>query len=402
MDKHEWEIREAALLEIIEKLTERVAELEARLAQNSKNSSKPPSSDGPGKVPVKSLRQKTGRKPGGQKGHKGHGLKIDCEPNETVIVEPIICNGCGADLTNEPKVHSDTRYVYDVEINVVLTKYEILEAVCPKCGVTTEGVPPVKNRGSVSYGDNLRSLCVVLTQYGFVGIDKTHKILHDYLGVPISGGTIKRIQNEFAELTGKSVEAIKQNLRISPILNVDETGSRVTGQTQWFHTASNSKYTLISVHKKRGREGSEIAGVLQNYGGTMVHDCWVPYFGFDEAKHALCCAHLLRELNALIEQDEKWAISMKSLLLDMKKVVESYTESDKTQLSRYYKRKFEARYNAILDMAKSEITPSTTRKKSKAENLLMRFERYKTEITRFTDDFDVPFDNNQAERDRCF
>jgi transposase len=131
----------------------------------------------------------------------------------------------------------------------------------------------------------------------------------------------------------------------------------------------------------------------------MIHDCWMPYFGFDKAKHGLCCAHLLRELNALIEQDQAWAVCMKSLLLDMKKVVDRYKEGDKTELSRYYKNEFEARYDAVLAMAKAEIVPSRTRKKSKSENLVARFVQYKAEITRFTQDFAVPFDNNQAERD---
>lgn len=393
------ELSKEELIEIIIKLSSEIAELKARLAQNSQNSSKPPSSDGPGKTPIKSLRPKTGRKAGAQKGHDGHGLKIDREPDETIVVEPVLCGECGADLTNEPMFHADTRYIFDVEIKVILTKYEIMEAVCPNCGTTTAGTPPVKCRGTVSYGNVLRTLCVVLTQYGFIGIDKTQKILRDLLGVPISGGTIKRIQSEFAGLSGKATQEIKRSLSKSPILNVDETGGRVGGRTQWFHVASNSKFTLISVSGKRGREGSCAAGVLENYTGMLIHDCWVAYFGFDKAKHALCCAHLLRELNALIEQGQKWAIHMKSLLLDMKKVVERYKESDKTELSRYYKDKFEERYNAILSMAKLEIIPSATKKKSKAENLLLRLEKYKAEITRFTQDFGVPFDNNQAERD---
>lgn len=398
MDEYE-KLSKKELVEIIIMLTAKVAELEARLSQNSQNSSKPPSSDGLGKPSVKTLRRPTGRKPGGQGGHEGHGLKIEREPDETVVVEPIRCEECGSDLSSEPKFHADTRYVYDIEIKVELKKFEILESVCPNCGATTGGTPPVKCRGTVSYGNGIRSLCVVLTQYGFVSIDKTRKILRDLLGIPISGGTIKRIQSEFAGLTDKPIDEIKQNLSKSPTLNADETGGRVAGRTQWFHVVSNSMFTLISVSGKRGREGSEAAGVLRNYTGTLVHDCWAPYFGFDKAKHALCCAHLLRELNALIEQGQKWAISMKSLLLEMKKVVDHYKEGDKTELSYYYNNKFEDRYDAVLAAAQVEIAPSPTRKKSKAENLMVRFMQYKTEITRFTQDFAVPFDNNQAERD---
>ena len=244
-----------------------------------------------------------------------------------------------------------------------------------------------------------RSLCVVLTNYANVGIDKTHRILRDLMGMPISCGTIKNIKTEFAGKTDGAIAEIKSKLLESPVLNADETGGRVNGRTQWFHSVSNSKYTLITVHKKRGREGSESGGVLSEYTGVLVHDCWKPYFGFDKCEHALCCAHLLRELNALIEKGQKWASEMRELLLEMKRVVDSYKDSDKAELSRYYLNKFKSQYDTVLANAKNEIVPSGKRKKSKAENLLIRLEQYRSEITRFTSDFDVPFDNNQAERD---
>jgi transposase len=376
-----------------------VSELKARLNQNSQNSSKPPSSDGLGKPPVKSLREKAGRKPGGQHGHSGHGLKIDREPDEVVVVEPITCDRCGADLEEAVKYQTDTRYIYDVEIKVTLTRYEIMEAICPNCGATVTGTPPFGSKGSKGYGNLLRTLCIILTQYGYMGIDKTHKVLHDLLGIPISTGTIKSIQQEFSEKSKPTLETIKANLLQSPTLNTDETGGRVSGRTQWFHVASNAKYTLVSVHQKRGREGTEAAGVVQHYTGRLIHDCWSAYFGFDKCKHALCCAHLLRELNALIERGQKWATEMKQLLLEMKKVVDSYKDNDKTELSRYYHNKFKARYNAVIEKAKAEIVPSTTRKKSKEENLLKRLNEYREEVTAFTSDFNVSFDNNQAERD---
>ena len=244
-----------------------------------------------------------------------------------------------------------------------------------------------------------RTLCVVLTNYANVSTDKTHKILRDLIGMPISSGTIKNIQREFAGKTDGVIGEIKENLMKSPVLNADETGGRVNGRTQWFHTVSNSKYTLITVHKKRGKEGSESSGVLPGYKGTLVHDCWKPYFGFDKCEHALCCAHLLRELNSQIDKGQKWAVEMKALLLEMKRVVDSYKDNDKAELSRYYHNKFKSQYDTVLANAKIEIVPSSERKKSKTENLLIRLEQYRSEITRFTNDFDVPFDNNQAERD---
>jgi transposase len=385
--------------EIIAIMAEEISELKERLNRNSTNSSKPPSSDGAGKPPVKSLREKTGRKPGGQRGHPGSGLKLEREPDEVIAVEPSECIGCGNGLSGMPMFHADARYVYDVQIAVKLTEYDIQESVCLDCGTLTRAEIPSECRGTLNYGNTIRALSIVLTNYANVSIDKTHKILRDLIGLPISTGTINSITKQFASMTDDTVEQIKKNLSNSPVLHTDETGGRVNGRTQWFHVASTSKYTLITVHRKRGREGSEAGGVLPDYTGNLVHDCWKAYFGFDKCRHSLCCAHLLRELNALIEQGHQWAAQMKSLLLDMKKVVDRYKSNDKTELSRYYLDKFEALYSDALERAKTEIVPSVTRKKTKAENLLIRLEEYRSEITRFINDFDVPFDNNQAERD---
>lgn len=406
MEEQYKKLTKAELIEIILKqnkiiaeLVKKVAELEARLNQNSSNSSKPPSSDGLGKLNIKSLREKSGKNPGGQKGHKGHGLKICREPDEVVMVRPVVCSKCNFDVSGTNMSHADIRYVHDVEINVKLIKYDIQKTNCPQCGTTSFGVPPKACIGRQNYGHLLRTLVVVLTNYACVGIEKTHKIMHDLLDVPISSGTIKSIMSQFASKTNNTIVEIKKNLLKSPILNVDETGVRVAGSTQWIHVASNPKCTLVNVHKKRGREGSEVGGVLDKYTGIAVHDCWIPYFGFDKCKHALCCAHLLRELQALIEQKQNWASDMKELLLDMKKAVERCKNKGKSELSRYYRIKFKDSYEIILEMAKKEVTPSITRKKSKAENLLKRLEKYQIEIIRFMNEFEVPFDNNQAERD---
>jgi transposase len=400
MESYE-ELTREELIKRVKAMAATIAELKIKLQQNSRNSSKPPSSDGLSKPSVKSLRKKSGKKAGGQKGHKGHGLKITREPDEVIQVAPVKCGECGCALPQGAMSKVDTRYVSDVRIDVTLIRYDIHKGVCPQCGAGTPGTPPPDCKGTVNYGNLVRTLGVVLTQYANVGIDKTHKILRDLLNVPISGGTIHNMMRECASspATCGTIGEIKRNLLLSPSLNTDETGGRVCAQPQWFHVASNSRYTLITIHPKRGREGSEAGGVLQEYEGTLVHDCWKPYFGFDKCEHALCCAHLLRELTALVEQGQVWAEDMIQLLMGMKHAVDRAKENDKTELSRYYHKKFKTRYETILQTAKAEIPPSTTRKKSKAENILIRLEAYQTEITRFTHDFEVPFDNNQAERD---
>lgn len=385
--------------ETIEELTSKVEELEARLNQNSTNSSKPPSSDGLSKPATKSLRQKSGKKPGGQKGHKGSGLKIDREPDEVVVVQPTTCPECGESLHDTPTSHADTRYVYDIQIRIILRKYDIEKAQCPCCSTTVVGETPAECKGSVNYGNGIRTLAVILTNYANVSIDKTHKILSDLIGLPISTGTINNIEREFAGKTDDAIAFIKENLLKSDVLHIDETGIRIDGKTRWMHVVSNNEHTLLNPHEKRGREGSEDSGILVHYDKTLMHDCWKPNFSYDQCDHALCCAHLLRELNEQIEQDQLWAQEMKDLLLNMKNVTDRYMQKDKTELSWYYRNQFKKRYDAVLASGRAEITPSETRKKTKAENLLNRFEEYREEITRFASDFKVPFDNNLAERD---
>jgi hypothetical protein len=392
-------LEKAELIAIVLKLSEKVAELEIRLHQNSTNSSKPPSSDGLTKPAPRSLRKKSGRKPGGQKGHKGHGLKIVGEPDKIVVVTPMVCPECGTPLEGVSFSQYDTRYKYDVIIKIELVKYLLQSAVCPNCGSIVRAAPPPGCEGVLNYGETIRSLSVMLTNYANVSIDKTHKILNDLLGLPISGGTIKAINAKFAGKTGGILSEIKEKLLKSPVLHLDETGLRVNGKTQWVHVASNDQYTLATVHGKRGKDGTDAGGVMPEYEGTAVHDCWKPYFGYDKCVHALCNAHLLRELNALIEQKQAWALDMKMLLLEMKEVVERYKSNDKTELSRYFREKFKDKYQSILEAGKAENPPSEGRKRSKAENLLKRFEQHREEVCRFSEDFEVPFDNNQAERD---
>ena len=387
-------------LATIEKLTAEIAELKAQINQNSNNSSKPPSSDGLKKPPSRSLRGKSGKKPGGQPGHKGSGLKIDREPDIELDVIPTQCHKCGKIVIELPMFHRNIQYKYDVKIIVELTKYNIFETVCVDCGETViADVPECKS--TVNYGNDVRTLAVVLSQYGNVSIDKTHKIMRDLIRLPISTGTVKNIQSEFAGLksTSDSIKNIKTCLLSEATLHPDESGMRVAGKTQWAHVLSSSRAMLMTVHQKRGKEGMLAGGVLDKYTGNLVHDCWIPYFGFDKCKHQLCCAHLLRELKGLIENGSIWAVRMFALIQEMIHVVNRHKSDDKSELSQYYHRKFKQRYDEALAAAKAEIVPSKTKKKSKPENLFIRLEKYRNEIMLFSKDFSVPADNNQAERD---
>ena len=393
----------AVLIEIIIKLTEKVAEQEVKLNQNSSNSSKPPSSDPPWNRP-KSNRKPTGKKPGGQKGHKGHGLNRDLTPDVTVELKPEICSKCGADLSGVKGRQVATRYKIDVKVKTVITMYKIYDAKCPVCNKMNSAKLPEGLRGNVQYGEGVRAISVLLTNYAMVSYDKTSKILGDVFGVKLSPGTLVNIGKEFVEKGEPLLKEIKARLESSDLIHLDETSNRVNGKNYWVHTASNSDATYNTAHEKRGQEGTDDNGVLKNFTGKAVHDCWSTYFKYKNCLHCLCCGHLVRELTAVFENTgQHWSEDMKTLLLDMKSAVDKFKEAGKERLSRYYYKKFEQEYRRIIELGEKEapLPPKIDGKRTKrgkARCLLDRFIKFRTEIFRFAYDFSVPFTNNMAER----
>ena len=390
-----------ALVEQVKKLTARVEELEAKLNTNSGNSSKPPSQDGYGKPAPKSLREPSGKKPGGQKGHEGNGLRLEREPDETIEHNAEVCQKCGTSLRDADCVCVATSNVIDFEIEVKIVSHKQMETVCPNCGSKNKGEMPKEASHSMVYGAGLRAFVVMLTNYVCVGMKKISNILADVFGICISTGTIKNINSSFAQNSGPILREIKERAVSSPIINADESGMNVNGANWWVHNASTPELTYMTAHQKRGVDGIDDNGVLSDYVGVVVHDFWSPYFKYTDCAHAMCCAHLLRELNWVHENtDYTWAAEMRTLLCKMKIVKEDYLQAEKLELSRYYVTKFAREYAEIVALGELEsprIKGQT--KQSKSRNLLERFIGYKDEITLFAHDFNVPFDNNQAERD---
>ena len=387
----------------IEQLKTEIKSLKEQLKQNSTNSSKPPSSDG---FKKQTSLKKKGGKVGGQDGHKGYGMKIDKEPDKIVELKSERCDNCGADLIFCDSEFITHRYVYEVVIKSILIEYQQFKTVCGSCETSNFGEFPKNVNGTKQYGESVAALAALLTNYAMVGIDKTAKIMRDVLCVPISTGTIDNINKRFSKskITGDISAKIKDVLSLSKVVHFDETGLRVDGKNHWLHTSSNADVTYNTVHKKRGKTGIDNNGIINEFAGVAVHDCMKTYFGYDNCEHALCCAHLLRELNASIENDGfQWAADMKKLLLDMKRKKEKYIELEKSKLSSHLHRKYDKEYERIIALGNDE-TPYNiaSRKQSKARNLLDRFISYKAEVCRFANDFDVPFDNNQAERDIRF
>jgi hypothetical protein len=388
-----------------------VAELRAQLGQNSRNSSKPPSSDGYAKEPAeknkkRSLRRRSGRKPGGQQGHKGHHLERRENPDRTVLHPVKECECCGRDLTGAPIEQSQCRQVFD------LPEMPALECVehwthkrrC-QCGHLTGSSFPAGVSAPVCYGPRIRALGIYLVSYQHLPYERAAEILTDWARAPISVATLQAFIAQGAEGLEEFLDEIRTQLASAEVAHFDETGGRIDGRLGWIHSASTDTLTLLSAHRKRGVEAMLAAGVLGAFRGVAVHDGWAPYRNFTEAEHALCGAHHLRELIAAEEQGQAWALGMGCLLLDTKDAVEAAKTAGRKQLSRKALAELHASYRALIKAGYEENPTVAAKddrpqpKRTKAQNLLIRLDQREREVLRFATDFRVPFDNNLSERD---
>ncbi|MGL5677965.1 MAG: IS66 family transposase [Cellulosilyticaceae bacterium] len=397
------------LTETVAILTEENAKLKEQLNKNSKNSSKPPSSDGLNKPQPKSLRKSSGKNQGAQKGHKGTSFSITKDPDLTVNHVPTRCKGCALFGTCVSCATKGKRYEVDIVIETKVTLHQTLAYECPQLNDTViEGTFPEHIKSTMQYGTNLKALAIALNTIGMVSINRTHEILSDLFCIPISTGTIHKMVTECADRLTTIVEEIRSQLTLSTLVHFDETGTRVNGKTIWVHNASNANYTYLTVEDKRGHEGITSSGVLPNFKGIAVHDCWASYWKYDDVTHAVCCAHLLRELTGIAENypEQVWATEMLELLLRMKEVRDKAVFMDKDNLSYYYTHGFKKSYMAIIEKARKlnplpKKTPGKRGRpgKGKIRSLIERLFDYEGAVCLFTKDFNVPFDNNQAERD---
>ncbi len=390
-------------------LKEENALLKERLNKNSNNSSNPPSSDGFNKPAPKSLRKSSGKKQGAQKGHKGKGFSIMQTPDEIIEHLPLKCLGC----PNVGKCASfgatDTRYEVDIRVDTKVVAHQVLSFACQKENdKVLMGEFPANITGTMQYGDNLKALAISLNTVGMMGIKRTHDILSAVFGIPISTGTIYSMVKNCAGKLADTVEQIRITVKSLPLVHFDETGTRVNKKTFWFHNASNEDYTHLTVEEKRGTAGMDASGILPDFHGIAVHDCWKSYWSYPNVTHAICCAHLLRELTGVCENhpDQPWADKMKKLLLRMKEVRDTAVETGKENLSYYYLHGFDTEYENIINEARM-LNPIREKQagkrgrqpKGKLRALVERLAEYKGEVCLFTKNLAVPFDNNQAERD---
>jgi len=402
-------LRFAAAVEAVERLEQRVAELEARLRQNSRNSSTPPSSDGLAKPKARrSRRRRSGRKPGGQPGSEGHHLAQVAEPDRVVRHEPERCAGCGESLAGAELVGAERRQVFDLppEIALEVCEHRAQRRRCGCCGRVSAGVFPEQVRAPAQYGPQLRAYVLYLACYQHLPYERIARLLADRYGTSLSTGTLQAIVAKGAAGLEPFLEEVRVQLAGSAVVHVDETGARTAGKLHWVHEASSQTLTLYRLHERRGRQGIDALGVLSGFSGVAVHDGWAPYRGYTGCEHALCNGHHLRELAGVGEQQgQAWAAAIAELLLELKGAVEAAKDAGQAALAPPTLAGYRERYRqAIAAGYAQNPEPVRTGKRGRprqgpARSLLLRLDQYEEDVLRFAEDFAVPFDNNLSERD---
>jgi transposase len=389
-------------------LQARVEELEARLAKDRHNSSKPPSSDGLARK-TKSLRRRSGKKPGGQIGHRGQTLRLVATPDAVVDHRPAICLGCQTPLGEEaPVVLRERRQVQELPpVRLVVTEHQALHLRCPACQAVTSGAFPAEAPSRAQYGPRMRALAVYLVEQQLVPYGRVRELLADLLGADLSLGTLVEWVQQAATILEPVEAQIKAALSQAPVLHSDETGMRQAGHLAWAHVASTHRLTHDGMHTKRGAEATAAMGILPAYTGVSVHDGWKPYRAHSRCRHALCNIHHLRELTYLEEPyHQTWAKDLKELLREMKAATDQARAAGTLRLSQQERNGFVARYAHLLADGHAANPPPARpphhkgrRKQSPARNLLERLWLGQDEVLAFLSDLAIPFDNNQAERD---
>ena len=385
-----------------------IAELKRQLAASSRNSSKPPSTDGLDKPAPKSLRGRSGRKPGGQLGREGRTLRQVAVPDEVVVHEPAACAGCGSVLTADgPPARIIRRQVFDIpQITVRVVEHQLVSRRCV-CGGLTCAAGPAGVTAPVQYGPHAAAIAVYLCLGQHLPVERTAALLAELFGTPMATGTVAAWISRAAAGLEPFTAAAVAGLARAELVHADETGLRVAGRLHWLHVASSARFTALFCHPKRGKEGIDAAGVLPGFTGTLVHDAFAPYARYPAARHALCNAHLLRELIAVVDHHTAqplasantpaswcWAAQVIDALLALKAITDTGTLPDLDTLAGHRRLIVSA---ALIGASCDASPPGAVGRRHRA--LARRLRRRLDDYLRFAGDLRVPFDNNPAERD---
>lgn len=407
---------EEAVVSLVSELMSRLSELESevkalqgRLGKNSRNSSKPPSGDGFGKR-TRSLRRNSKNPSGGQAGHQGQTLEWSSHPDFIETHRVSRCSGCGCSLTAAPVAEVLARQVFELPpIELFVTEHQVEVKCCAECGQTSQGDFPYEARSMVQYGPRLKGVIVSVMEGQLLPSARTCECLSDLIGVHLSEGTLYNTRAQCDELIASMSEEIKQAVQAAKVVHFDETGFRVNQRLWWLHVAATDGLTYYFIHPKRGQLAMDEMGILPEFEGKAIHDGLKSYQRYD-CEHFLCNAHHLRELQYLLEHDKQWwAFHLMVLLVSIHSQVKTLKAQQKTALPSEDLATLSARYDDILEQGfqQNPMPPPDPNKpqkrgrvkRSAARNLLERLRTQKDAVLGFMVDFDIPFDNNQAERD---
>ena len=389
---------------IIAGLMQRIEALERQLGLNSKNSGKPPSSDGLKKpARVWSLRGKSDKPSGGQPGHKGETLRQVEQPDFIEKHHAKTCAHCRARLTAAMVTGVVKRQVFDIPKPVLeVTEHQAEIYTCAHCKGVTQAVFPEGVISSAQYGPRVQATAVYLSFSQLLPEDRVAETMSDLFGVRLCPATVSAMGAKRASDLKPLADILAARVAADHVKHLDETGFRIGGRTRWLHVASTMGLTSYRVSPRRGSLPPLMTGII-------VHDHWKPYYTMTGVDHALCNAHHLRELKALIEiEKEPWARRMYKLLIKACRTVERAIDRGATALAARTMRRLERLYDAIVasGLAFHRAQPPLLKKGARGRqprrtghNLLVRLRNYKADVLRFAGNFSVPFTNNQAERD---
>ena len=393
----------AVLLEQVAVLQSQVEGLAAQVKSNSRNSSKPPSSDGPAKPAPKSLRGKSGRKPGRPKGQPGATMQLSEHPDKTVRHRPGRCGCCGKSLKGAPATGTERRQVIDIPaVRARTTEHQMLTLLCG-CGCETKAQAPDGVAAPVQYGPRLMGTGIYLWHGQFLSRDRACLALSEMFGCAPSPGALAAAARKTAGLVAPALKAVTEYLVSADVAHFDETGFRTAGKLAWVHSASWGKFVLVTVHAKRGKDGMKAAGVLPFFTGIAVHDAWKPYDTFENvAGHALCGAHVLRELVAVTETgtdlDKAWAQQAIDALLALGKAAEAARAAGETAIGPEILAEHEDWYRKAAAAGIALNAGRRGKLQQKRHALATRMQTRGDDYLRYARDLRIPFTNNEAEQ----
>jgi len=392
-------------------LAERIQKLEDQLAKNSRNSGKPPSSDGLDKPAPQSLRKRSRKRSGGQKGHVGYKLEMVKKPDHIKKYKVAHCAHCQKSLKQQKVERVEKRQVFDLpKVQMEVTEHQAQVKQCPCCGKETRAEFPKEVKQAVQYGTEAKSQMTYLNHEQHIPLKRTCDVFEEFYAHRPAEGTIYAAGAEAAERVTPVTEAIKEHLTLlEQVIGNDETGMRIDGKLYWLQTTGTAFLTYYAYHQNRGKIAMDAINILPRFKGRVVHDDLPAYFKYG-FQHALCNAHHLRLLLFLQERyRQKWIEPLIALLLKIKKKVETAQRGHQTELSERQKTIYFAQYDKLIQQGlRTNPPPNATSRKpgqrgrlkqSPARNLLLRLKEHKVAVLAFMTDFKVPFDNNQSERD---